>query len=252
VRVVVTGGAGHLGAAVLRGLAERGIPATSASRRSGVDLATGAGLEAALDGADVVLHAATSPLRHRRVDLGGTRRLVDIARRVAAPPHLVYVSIVGCDANPYPYYRTKAACEQVLADSGLPVSVVRATQFHSLVAGLARAARPLGVGLDLPGTAAQPCDVGWVAQRLVDIVAGPAPEGFRQVVDLAGPERLTLAEAVRLMATHDGHRPPPMLRLPAIGGVARSFALGSNLPGAQAQTGGTGFRRWLATQPPRH
>jgi hypothetical protein len=51
------------------------------------------------------------------------------------------------------------------------------------------------------------------------------------------------------VAAHDGRRRPPMLRLPALGGVARSFARGSNLPGSEARTGGPGFRAWLAAQP---
>ena len=250
-RVVVTGGAGHLGGSVLRVLEARGASVVSASRRTGVDLATGAGLAAVLAGADVVVHAATSPLHARRVDLGGTRRLVEVARGASRPPHLVYVSIVGCDANPYPYYRTKHACEQALAESGLPATVVRATQFHPLLATLARAARPFGLGLDVPGVGAQPCDVGWLAEQLADVVSGPAPDGFRRAADLAGPERVTLAEAVRLVAEHDGRRRPPVLRLPALGAVARSFAQGSNLPGPDAQAGGTGFRGWLAAQPRR-
>ena len=57
-------------------------------------------------------------------------------------PHLIYVSIVGCDRNPYPYYRAKYACELVLERSGLPVTVVRATQFHTLVAAIAGAVGP--------------------------------------------------------------------------------------------------------------
>ena len=98
-RVVVTGGAGRLGREVVAQLAGRGVSAVSASRRTGVDLATGEGLAAVLAGADAVVHCATSPLRARRVDLEGTRRLLG-----AATPgtHVVYISTSAATRTPTP------------------------------------------------------------------------------------------------------------------------------------------------------
>lgn len=249
-RVVVTGGAGTLGRAVVASLAARGVDAVPASRRTGVDLATGAGLMAVLAGAHAVVHCATSPLHPRRVDLEGTRRLAD-AVRTGGSAHLVYVSIVGCDANPYRYYRLKHAAEQVLEDSELPATVVRATQFHSLIATLARAARPLGTGIAVRGVAAQPCEVTWVAEVLADAATGPVPDGCSRAPDLAGPERLTLPDAIRTVAAHDGHPRTRVLTLPPVGSVAQAFAAGSNLPGREARLGGSSFRSWLAGQPAR-
>ena len=75
-KVVVTGGRGLLGAEVVRRLEARGVTVISASRRTGVDLATGAGLATALEGVDCVVHAATHRLRYRTVDLNGTRRML--------------------------------------------------------------------------------------------------------------------------------------------------------------------------------
>ena len=75
-RIVVTGGQGRLGTEVVRRLEARGATVTSASRRTGVDLATGAGLERALHGAECVVHAAVHRWRHLTVNLGGTRRLM--------------------------------------------------------------------------------------------------------------------------------------------------------------------------------
>jgi uncharacterized protein YbjT (DUF2867 family) len=137
VNVVVTGGSGGLGREVVSLLRAGGATVTAASRRTGVDLATGEGLPAALDGADVIVHAARHPLKYRAVDVEGTRRIVRILTERSVPAHLIYVSIVGCDRNPYPYYRAKHAAEIVLQRSGLPVTVVRATQFHTLVTKLA-------------------------------------------------------------------------------------------------------------------
>src|SRR5512133_4178238 len=96
-RIVVIGGQGLLGTALVQRLEARGVTVSSASRRTGVDLATGTGLEAALDGVDCVVHAATHRIRHRRVDLGGTRRMIKILAARSTPPHVMYISIVGCD-----------------------------------------------------------------------------------------------------------------------------------------------------------
>ena len=83
-----------------------------------------------LHGAECVVHAASHRLRYRRVDLDGTRRMIKILANRPAPPHVVYISIVGCD-HPPRFYRAKYACELVLERSKLPVTVVRATQFHT-------------------------------------------------------------------------------------------------------------------------
>ena len=248
-RVVVLGGSGTLGRAVVAALRDRGTNAVAASRRTGVDLATGAGLQEVLVGAEAVVHAATSPLHPRRVDLGGTRRIVEAVRAVGGATHVVYVSIVGCDANPFPYYRVKAACERELESAGVPVTIVRATQFHPLIAGLGRAARPLRVGLTVRGVVTQPCDVGWVAGRFADVATSAPPDQLVRRLDLAGPEPVTLAESVRLLAEHDRVRLRRIVTLPALGRAARAFATGKNLPGSDAELGGPAFSAWLSEQP---
>ncbi len=146
--MVVTGGNGGLGSELVAELRSGGAEVVPASRRTGFDLATGVGVADVLADADVIVHAATN-LRFRRVDLNGTRRMVQILADAGRRPHVIYVSIVGCDLNPYPYYRAKHACEIVLRKSGLPVTVVRATQFHTLIAALGRSG-PLAGGLRAP------------------------------------------------------------------------------------------------------
>lgn len=245
--MVVTGGNGGLGSELVAQLRSGGAEVVPASRRTGFDLATGVGVADMLDDADVIVHAATN-LRFRRVDLNGTRRMVQVLTDAGRRPHVIYVSIVGCDLNPYPYYRAKHACEIVLRKSGLPVTVVRATQFHTLIAALAGVARwPLAIVP--PNAAAQPADRRWVAQQLADIVLGPVPDGYRRAADLAGPDVITVPEAVRLVCQHHGRRIPRLISLPAAGGMLASFAARTNLPGADVVTGGRRFADWLATQP---
>jgi uncharacterized protein YbjT (DUF2867 family) len=246
-RIVVTGGQGRLGTEVVRRLEARGATVTSASRRTGVDLATGAGLAAALHGADCVVHAAVHRWRHLRVNLGGTRRLINILAERPAPPHIVYVSIVGCDRSPLRYYRAKYASELVLERSKLPVTVVRATQFHTLVASVVRATTVGPLGLVPRGMSFQPCDHRWVAAEIADIALGPRPSGYRRAADRAGPERLSLAEAAALIRTTEGRPTPRLVTLPVIGGTLRAYQAGANLPDPDAKIGGSSFREFLAS-----
>ncbi|WP_191680876.1 NAD-dependent epimerase/dehydratase family protein, partial [Janibacter melonis] len=97
-RVVVTGGLGALGSQVVHHLEQDGHEAVVASRRSGVDLEAGIGLDPLLAGTDAVVHTAdtTSPRRWRSMTVGGTRAVLDAARR-AGTPHVVTISIVGCE-----------------------------------------------------------------------------------------------------------------------------------------------------------
>lgn len=248
-RVLVTGGAGTLGSLVVATLRERGHEAVSASRRTGVDLATGEGLAEAVQGADAVVHCATNPFRARAVDLEGTRRLVQVFTALPDKPHLVVISIVGCDRNPYPYYRAKTAAEHVIAGSGLPATVVRATQFHTLAALIGRALTVGPLALSLGDMAVQPVETRWVAERLADLATGPAPAAPHRATDLAGPEMLTMAEVAAALRAHAGQSPPRAVRIPPVGGTLRAFSARTNIPGPDAETGGLSFSEWLSTQP---
>src|SRR4051794_41725873 len=105
------------------------------------DLATGSGLPAAAAGAELVVHAASDPRGDVwQADVAGTRRLVQALDRERLR-HLVFVSIVGVDRIPYGYYHAKFAAEQILLASGLPITLLRITQFHDLVDELLSTAR---------------------------------------------------------------------------------------------------------------
>ena len=211
-KIVVIGGSGGLGREVMQRLRKGGADAIAASRRTGLDLATGEGLVSVLGDADVIVHAARHPLRYRRVDLDGTRRMIDVLqdRPNGRPaPHLVYVSIVGCDRNPYRYYRAKYASELVLERSGLPVTVVRATQFHTLVAAIAGAVSRGPVAL-VPPISFQSIDHRWLAEMLAETALTAAPDGYRRGLISPVPSVTTMAEAIGTLRRHDG-RPVPKL-----------------------------------------
>src|SRR4051794_38943090 len=168
VDVLVTGGTGRLGKRLMTPLQAAGHTVRQMSRRGtgpgGVrgDLATGRDLPLALVGAELVIHAASNPRDPWQVDVAGTRRLVEAVDRTRLR-HLIYVSIVGVDRIPYGYYRAKFAAEQVLLASGLPVTLLRVTQFHDFVDFLLDTARR-GPVVPVPmNWRVQPVDVGEVA-----------------------------------------------------------------------------------------
>jgi uncharacterized protein YbjT (DUF2867 family) len=244
-RIVVLGGTGLLGAEVVRRLEAHGVTVTAASRRTGVDLATGAGLESALQRVDCVIHAAVHSLRHRTVNLDGTRRTIKILVDRPRPPHVIYPSIVGCDRSPLSYYRAKYASEMVLERSKLPVSVLRATQFHTLIARIARTATTGPLAWVPRGMSFQPCDHHWIATELAALALGPAPSGYDRAADRAGPERVSLAEVATLLRAAEGKPPPRLITIPAIGGALRAYEAGTNLPDAGTKIGGSSFREFL-------
>lgn len=189
--ILVTGGTGTLGRLVAARLAP-GVPVRVLSRRPAPagndpagwatgDLRTGDGVDAAVSGADVIVHCATTL---GKGDLQAARHLVGAARR-AGSPHLVYISIVGVDRVPVGYYKAKLEAERQIEDSGLPWTVLRATQFHQLILRGCDLLARLPVLLVPAATSFQPIDAAEVAARLAELATGP-PAG--RVPDMGGPE----------------------------------------------------------------
>jgi uncharacterized protein YbjT (DUF2867 family) len=204
---LVTGATGTLGVPTVDRLRAAGHDVRSLSRRSGPglvrgDLRTGDGLDAALAGVDVVLHLATDP-RTTGADVVQTRTLLAAAAR-AGVRHLVFVSIVGVDAIPLGYYRTKREAERMIEDSGLPSTVLRVTQFHTFVTAMFTAQRRLPLLL-VPTIQLQPIAVEEAADRLVEL-AGAAPAG--RVPDIGGPAHRTLPDLARAWVRSTGSRRP--------------------------------------------
>ena len=248
--ILVTGGTGTLGRLVVPRLLDAGHDVRVLSRRarepgSGVelvtgDLATGEGIDAAVEGAEVVVHCAGGP----KGDEDKARHLVRAASR-AGVRHLVNVSVVGADRIPvvgrvdramFGYFASKLAAERVVAESGLPWTTLRATQFHDLILMVARQMARLPVIPYPTGVRFQPIDAGEVAARLVELALGP-PSGL--VPDVAGPRVYGADELVRdyLRAVHR-RRPLVPVRLP--GRAARALRGGANLAPDRA----VGHRTW--------
>lgn len=225
--VLVTGGTGVLGRRLVDRLLAAGhtvrITSRDAAARApegvkvhGVDLRKGVGLAEAVAGAEVIVHAASSPVRSKKVEVKGAQHLV--AAVGDARPHLVYVSIVGVDRHPFPYYRSKWRAEQAFEASDLPVTIQRATQFHNLL--YEYLSLPLSF---LPhGSTFQPIDVSEVADRFAELVAA-GPQG--RVDDIGGPEVLDIDDLVTQYEEVLG-RKPRALTVPAAGRIMGAFGRG--------------------------
>ena len=251
-RVLVTGGTGTLGRLVVPRLRAAGRQVRVLSRRSHQatdgfeyvtgDLATGDGVDAAVAGVATVVHCAGAA----KGDDATTLRLVRAASG-AGVRHLVYISVVGSDRVPaergldramFGYFASKLAAERVVADSGLPWTTLRATQFHQLFLTVARQLARLPVVPVAAGFRFQPVDAGEVAARLAELALGP-PAGL--VPDLAGPRVHAMVDLLRAYLRASGRR-RPILPLPLPGRAARAVRAGAILAPDRA----VGHRTWEA------
>ena len=184
-RIVVIGGTGLIGSKVVTHLTEQGHEAVAASLNTGVNIITGEGLADVMTGASVVVDLSNSPSFEDAAVLEffetSTRNLL-AAEAAANVTHHVALSVVGCDRLPDSgYLRAKVAQEQLIEKSGIPYSIVRATQFFEFVSRIADEATVDGV-VRLPSGSVQPIASDEVA------LAGH-PRGGECAVERAGRDR---------------------------------------------------------------
>jgi uncharacterized protein YbjT (DUF2867 family) len=248
--ILVTGGTGTLGRPLVARLRAAGRPVRVLSRRphapdDGVefvtgDLATGDGVRAAVAGAGTIVHCAGSA----RGDEQKTENLVRAAAQ-AGRPQLVLISVVGADRVPmtsrldramFGYYGSKLATERIVADSGLPFTTLRATQFHDLILTMSRQMSRLPVLPALAGFRFQPVDAGEVATRLAELALAP-PAGL--VPEMGGPRTYPMVDLLRGYLRAAGLR-RAVVSTPLPGAAARAFRAGANLAPGPA----LGRRTW--------
>ena len=244
-RIAIVGGTGLLGRPITEELRSRGHDVRVLSRHAPeyrVDLATGAGLDVALVGCDVVIDASNDSTKQAAATLvEGTKRLLN-AEAVASVEHHVCISIVGCDRIPLRYFRVKTAQERAVEEGIVPWTIVRATQFHELISTSLAAGSRFGV-MPLPRGTLQTVAVRDAARAIAG-VAEKAPQRRRVLV--VGPERNELRELAKRWRTSAGRR---VLFLPmplpgAIGQALRGGALTADSPDIR---GTTSFNAWLAS-----
>ena len=206
-KILVIGGSGLIGSQVIANLTELGHEAVSASPRSGVDTVTGEGLAEAVAGAHTVVDVSNSPsfdddpVMH--FFTASTGNLL-AEERAAGVRHHVALTIVGADRAPDSgYMRAKVAQEKLIEESGVPYSIVRATQFFEFVDAIADSATD-GDTVRLPHGAFQPIAAKDVATAVTGAAIG---EPVNSIISIAGPEKLGMDDFIRnSLAAHGDPR----------------------------------------------
>jgi len=258
-RILVTGGTGELGRAVVGQLLATGEVVRVLSRQEhphvppgvGVvrgDLVDGEGVAEAVAGTEIVVHCASNG--RRSGDVAGTRRLV-AASADAGVHHLTYISIVGVDRNPFAYYRTKLEAEGIVEVGSVPWTILRATQFYGLLLRVLQAQDRLPALLVPRAFRFQPIDSSEVAARLITLAQG-RPMG--RAADMGGPEVRTAEHLARTYLAAGGRR-RPLVRVPVPGAAGRAFRAGAQLAPGHADgaiTWDDYLRRYLDTDRPAY
>ena len=247
-RIAVAGGTGLVGRYVVAELRAAGHEPVVITRSAGADVLTGTGLDAALDGAAALVDVTNTATMTGRKSVAfftaGTRNLLAAGRR-AGVKHHVLLSIVGVGRPGMStgYNAGKVAQESLVRASGVPASIMRATQFHQFIPEfLDRIPGPVRL---VPRMRIQPVAAGEVAAALAALAAGP-PAGLAP--EIAGPEQAELADLARQLDRARGSR-RPVLRVPVPGAAGRAMAGGAMLPSGPGLRGRQTFADWLAGSP---
>jgi uncharacterized protein YbjT (DUF2867 family) len=242
-KIVVIGGSGLIGSKVVAKLTEHGREALAASPASGVDTLTGAGLAEAMEGADAVVDVSNSPSFEDAAVLAffetSTGNLL-AAERDAAVGHHVALSVVGTERlSESGYMRAKIAQEKLIETSGIPYSIVHATQFFEFLKGIAASATE-GNTVRLPPALFQPVAAEDVAKVVARVSVGPPLNG---IVEIAGPQAFRLDEFVR-RGLNDLQDPREVITDRSARYSGAALQERTLLPGNDALIGETSFEAW--------
>jgi uncharacterized protein YbjT (DUF2867 family) len=243
-KIVVIGGTGLIGSKTVAILRQGGHEVVAVSSKSGVNTITGEGLKAAMAGAQVVIDLTNSPSFEDRAVLEffqTSGRNLAAAEAAAGVRHHVALSIVGTDRSPdNGYFRAKVAQENLIEASGIPYTIIRATQFLEFLGGIAASAAD-GNMVRLPPGLFQPIAADDVAPVVAEVALAAPRNG---IVEIAGPERAPFNEIVAryLKAVGD---PREVVRDPEaryFGGRVEERSL---VPLGEARLGRIGLDDWL-------
>ena len=249
-KIVVIGGSGLIGSKVVNILPQHGHEVVAASPSTGVNTLTGEGLAEALASAQVVVDVANSPSFEDKPALDffetSGRNLLG-AEKVAGVEHHVALSVVGTDrltgsgpGSLSGYFRAKMAQENLIKASGIPFTIVHATQFFEFAKGIAQSGGD-GPTIRLSAVLMQPIAAGDVAAAVSEVAVGQPING---VVEVAGPDQIRQDELVRqfLSATGDARKVVTDANAGYFGIKVNDQSL---VPGDNARLGKTHFSDWL-------
>jgi len=250
-KVVVIGGSGLIGSKVVTILRQHGHEVIAASPSQGVNTVTGEGLAEAVAGAQVVVDVANSPSFEDKpamefFETSGRNLLA--AEKAAGVKHHVALSVVGTDrllgsgaGSLSGYFRAKMAQEDLIKASGIPFTIVRATQFFEFVKGIAQS----GAG----DTSVRLSSILMQPMAADDVAAAVAEAGLGQpsnrMIEVAGPDQIRQDELVRQYfdATGDGRKVVTNDKPLYFGIEVNDQSL---VPGPNPRLGSVHFAEWLS------
>ncbi|HEY0765554.1 MAG TPA: SDR family oxidoreductase [Pyrinomonadaceae bacterium] len=243
-KIVVIGGTGLIGSKVVNNLTAHGHEAVPAAPNTGVNTLTGEGLAEVLAGASVVIDVSNSPSFEDTAVMNffqtSTRNLL-AAEAAAGVKHHVALSIVGTERTPeIPYFRAKLAQENLIKESGIPYSIVHATQFFEFLKGIADSATE-GNAVRISHALIQPMAADDVASAVAEVAMAAPLNG---TLEIAGPEQFRFDDFVRrgLSARNDPREVVVDPHAQYFGAELKERTL---VPAGEAQLGSTYFNDWL-------
>lgn len=249
-KIVVIGGTGLIGSQVCKNLRDLGHDAVVAAPSTGINTLTGEGLPEALQVADVVVDVANSPSFEDAEVLHffeTSGRTLLAAEAPAGVRHHVALSVVGTERMlESGYFRAKMAQEKIIKDSGIPYTILRATQFFEFMGAIAQSGIADGDSIRLTSAALQPVASLDVAAALTKIAVDvPA----NKTLEIAGPERKPLVEFVKIFLQHtnDPRKAVPDNTATYFGAPINDQSL---TPGSNPIIGPTRFKTWLKNSAP--
>lgn len=243
-KLVIIGGTGLIGSKLVAKLRERNYEAVAAAPNTGVNTLTGEGLADALTGASVIVDVSNSPSFEDKAVMDffttSTRNLISYGAK-AGVTHFVALSVVGSDRLPESgYLRAKVAQEQLIKESGIPYSIVRATQFFEFVERIAAEATQGNI-VHLPPVLFQPIAAEDVAKAVGRVAVGTPVNGM---VEIGGPEQFRFDDFIRegLKARQDPREVVADPQRRYFGAILTERSL---VPAGGAKLGEVRFQEWL-------
>ncbi len=243
-KIVVIGGTGLIGSKVVTNITEHGYEAVAASPNSGVNTLTGEGLAEVLEGASVVVDVSNSPsfddapvMEFFKTSTGNLLTY----EAAAGLGHHVALSVVGSDRLPDSgYLRAKVVQENLIRESSIPYSIVRATQFFEFVNRIADSATE-GNTVRVPPVRFQPMAADDVARAVATVAMGSP---LNRIVEIGGPEQFRFDQLIRLglSASND---PREVVADPQARYFGTQLSERSLVPDDGAQLSETRFEDWL-------
>jgi len=245
-KITVLGGSGLIGSKLVNLLRQEGHDVVAASLESGLNTITGAGLDEALAGAQVVVDVTNSPSFEDKAVLEffeTSGRNIVAAEVKAGVKHHVALSVVGTERlQESGYFRGKMAQENLIKASPIPYTILHSTQFFEFLSGIAKAGT-VEQTVHVSPALVQPIASDDVVATLAKIAVSPAVNGM---IEVAGPERVSLAELVGsfLIKTGDSRQVMADANARYFGAVLNDQSL---TPGANPRIGSMSFEEWFST-----